>query len=241
MTNTLVLEDPAAAASERIAEVVRTGGQVALSGGSTPRPAYERLAAMELDWSSSTLWFSDERCVPPDDRQSNFRLVRETLLDRLAGDAPDVRRIRGEQGPHLAAAEYERELRGAFGDRPPALDLVLLGLGPDGHFASLFPGQPALEERERLVVGVERPARPPLVPRVTLTLPTINAAREVVFLVTGEDKAEAVGRAFGTDADPEAPARLVAPAGGLTVLLDAPAARRLQPPRGPAQSQSKTP
>ena len=104
---------------------------------------------------------------------------------------------------------------------------------PDGHFASLFPGQPALEERERLVVGVERPGRPPRVARVTLTLPAINAAREVVFLVTGEDKAEAVERAFGNGADPGAPARLVAPAsGGLTVLLDAVAARRLQPPPG---------
>src|SRR5213596_3627412 len=98
---------------------------------------------MELDWSSSTLWFSDERCVPADDQRSNFRLVREALLDRMRGDAPEVRRIRGELGPHPAAADYERDLRGAFGDRPPALDLVLLGLGPDGHFASLFPEQPA--------------------------------------------------------------------------------------------------
>lgn len=233
MANTLVLEDPAAAAAERLAEVVRAGGQIAVSGGSTPRPAYERLAAMELDWSSSTLWFSDERCVLPDDPRSNFRLVREALLDRMRAGAPEVRRIRGEQGPHPAAAEYEYELREAFGDRPPALDLVLLGLGPDGHFASLFPGQPALEERERLVVGVERPGHPPLVARVTLTLPAINAAREVVFLVTGEDKAEAVERAFGNRADPGAPATLVAPASGsLTVLLDANAARRLQPPPG---------
>jgi 6-phosphogluconolactonase len=233
LINTLVLEDPAAAAAARLAEVVRAGGQIALSGGSTPRPAYERLAAMELDWSSCTLWFSDERCVPPDDRRSNYRLVREVLLDRLRGDAPEVRRIRGEEGPHPAAAEYERELREAFGDRPTALDLVLLGLGPDGHFASLFPGQPALEEHERLVVGVERPSRPPLVARVTLTLPAINAAREVVFLVTGEDKAEAVERAFSNRADPGAPATLVAPTSGrLTVLLDAAAARRLRQSRG---------
>jgi 6-phosphogluconolactonase len=233
LTNTLVLEDPAAAAAARLAEVVRAGGQIALSGGSTPPPAYEWLAAMELDWSSCTLWLSDERCVPPDDRRSNYRLVREVLLDRLRGDAPEVRRIRGEEGPHPAAAEYERELGEAFGDRPPALDLVLLGLGPDGHFASLFPGQPALEERQRLVVGVERPSRPPLVAHVTLTLPAINAAREVVFLVTGEDKAEAVERAFSNRADPGAPATLVAPTSGrLTVLLDAAAARRLRQSRG---------
>ena len=225
---TLVVEDPAAVAAERLARAAGEGGQIAFAGGSTPRAAYERLAGMEVEWPACTLWFGDERCVEPDDQRSNFRLVREALLDRLTGPAPQVRRIMGERGPDEAGDAYELELRRAFGEGMPRLDLVLLGLGPDAHCASLFPRQPALEERERLAVGVEQAGLAPWVPRVTLTLPVINAAREVVFLVAGAEKAEAVRRAFAGEPDRDAPASLVAPEPGtLTVLLDAPAAEKL--------------
>jgi 6-phosphogluconolactonase len=228
VTDTLVLEDPAREAAERLAAAVGAGGQIALTGGSTPRQAYERLAAMALDWSGCTLWFGDERCVPPDDERSNFGMFRDALLDRLPGDAPDVRRIPAELGPDEGAAAYERELRQAFGKAIPRFDLVLLGLGPDGHCASLFPGNPALEERERLAVGVARAGLAPWVPRVTLTVPVLNAARQVVFLVTGADKSAAVERAFSGQPDRRTPASLVAPTSGtLTVLLDRSAAQRL--------------
>ena len=207
---------------------MRAGGHVVLSGGSTPRAAYERLASLELDWPQATLWFGDERCVPPDDERSNYRLVREAILDRLAGPPPVVRRIQGELGPEDAADQYERELRGELGQELPRLDFVLLGIGPDAHCASLFPNQRTLEEHERAVVGVDEAGMPPFVPRVTLTLPAINAAREVVFLVAGDDKAEAVARAFA-DPDPSAPASLVAPSpGSLTWLLDPAAAAKLE-------------
>jgi 6-phosphogluconolactonase len=228
VTDTLVLEDPAAEAAERIAAAASAGGQIVLTGGSAPRPAYERLAAMGVDWSGCTLWFGDERCVPPDDERSNFGMVRDALLDRLAGEAVDVRRIAGELGPDEGAAAYERELRQSFGEEIPRFDLLLLGLGPDGHCASLFPGHPALEERERLAVGVARAGLAPWVARVTLTLPVLNAARQVVFLVTGADKAAAVERAFSGQPDPRTPASLVAPTSGtLTVLIDRSAAQRL--------------
>jgi 6-phosphogluconolactonase len=228
-----VVEDPAATAAERIADVVRRGGRhVALAGGSTPRRAYERLAEMDLDWSDAELWLGDERCVPPDHEHSNHRLVEEALVRRIpAGRRPKaLHRIRGELGPHEAADAYEQELRAAFGAAAelPVFDLILLGLGPDAHTASLFPGDPALGERARWVTGVETPGMAPLVSRVTLTLPVLDAAREAVFLISGADKAEAVARAFGDAPDPDAPASLVRPEhGAQTVLLDEPAAARL--------------
>ena len=139
-----------------------------------------------------------------------------------------MHRIQGELGQHEAAEAYEDELRARFGDREPALDLLLLGLGPDGHTASLFPRDEALNERERLVVGVDVPGMAPLVPRVTLTLPVLDAAHEVVFLISGEDKADAAARAFADAPSPDTPAGLVNPRpGALTVLIDAPAAARL--------------
>ncbi len=224
----VIVDDPAAEAAERIAAVVRAGGHVALAGGNTPSASYERLAGMNLDWSACTLWFGDERCVPPDDERSNYGMAREALLDRIERDPPDVRRIPGEEGADAAAGAYERELVTVFGDGPPALDLVLLGIGHDGHTASLFPGQPSLDERERSVVGVEEAGQEPYVPRVTLTLPAINAAREVFFLVVGEGKADPVARAFGAEPSREVPSSLVAPdPGTLTLLLDAAAASKL--------------
>ena len=224
-----VVDDVAGAAAERIAEVVRAGGHIALSGGSTPRAAHERVTQEDLDWSGTTLWFGDDRAVAPDHEHSNYAMAKASLLDRIDGPQPEVHRIPGEFGHEGAARVYEQELHDAFGGHPlPPLDLVLLGIGPDAHVASLFPGDAALGERQRWVVGVETPGMPPLVSRVTVTLPVLNAARDVVFLISGEDKAEAVRRAFGDAPDPNAPASLVRPKDGrLTVLLDPPAAGRL--------------
>ena len=218
-----VLDNPAAAAAERLAE---SSGHVVLTGGSTPRAAYERAAELRPDWSGVDMWFTDERCVPPNNQHSNYGVVARALLDRAEGAA--VHRMQGELGPREGAAAYERELDETFGEAIPAFDLILLGLGPDAHVCSLFPGDDALGERELRVVGVETPGMAPLVPRVTLTLPVVNAARELLFLVTGEDKADAVARAFAGPPDPRAPGSLVTPKNGsLTVLLDSAAAARL--------------
>lgn len=229
-----VLEDPAAAVAEALAAAAGAGRQIVLTGGSTPRAAYERAASLDADWSGASVWFGDERCVAPDHEQSNFGMAKRALLDGLSNGGPRVHRIEGERGPEDGARAYERELREAFGDGTPRFDLILLGLGPDAHCASLFPRADALGEQERLAVGVNTPGMAPLVPRVTLTLPVLDAAREVVFLVAGEDKAEAVRRAFASPPDPDAPASLVAPVDGpLTVLLDEAAASRLPPERRP--------
>lgn len=225
----VVSDDPAEEAAERLMEAAQAGGHVALAGGSTPRRAYERAAAMGGSWAGATLWFGDERCVAPGHEHSNFTMVSESLIDRLEGAQPAVERMRGEDGPEDGARDYEARLREAFGDGAVSLDLVLLGLGPDAHTASLFPGDGALGVRDRLVAGVETPGMAPLVPRITLTLGAINAARDVVFLVAGEDKAEAVARAFSGPADPGAPASLVAPeSGSLTLLVDDDAAEMLE-------------
>ena len=223
-----VVEDPAAVVAAMIVEAAGAGRPIVLTGGSTPKLAYELAAEMDADWSRATFWFGDERCVPPEHEHSNYGMAAKALLSKIQPAA--VERMRGELGPEAGARDYEARLRDAFGDGIPELDLLLLGLGPDAHTASLFPGDAAVGERERHVVGVETPGMAPLVARVTLTLPVINAAREVVFLVTGEDKAEAVARAFGgLRPGPEAPASLVRPAPGtLTVLLDAAAAKHLR-------------
>lgn len=223
-----VVDDVAGAAAQRIATAVRAGGHIALSGGSTPRAAHERVAQLDLDWTRTTLWFGDERAVGPDHEHSNYAMAKASLLDRIPGGQPEVHRIRGELGHRQAADAYQARLHEVFGDGPPRIDLLLLGLGPDAHCASLFPGDAALGERERLAVGVEVPGMAPLVSRVTVTLPVLNAACEVVFLISGEDKSEAVARAFGDAPDPGAPAGLVRPdPGKLTVLVDPAAAARL--------------
>ena len=222
-----VVDDPAQAGAEPLAKVASAGGHIALSGGSTPRKAYERAAELGADWAGATLWFGDDRCVPSDHEHSNYRMAREALLDRL-DPGPEVHRIKGELGPRDAADDYELALRDAFDGHTPRLDLALMGLGPDLHTASLFPGKPAVEETRRLAVGVEEPGMEPYVARVTLTLPVFNAASEVVFLVTGADKADAVAGAFGGEPRPEAPASLVRPEDGRLVLLcDAGAAAKL--------------
>jgi 6-phosphogluconolactonase len=225
-----VVDDPAGPASELLAEAAGKGGHVVVTGGSTPRAAYERASGLLDDWSAVELWFSDERCVPPDHEHSNYGMVKAALLDRIEGRAPGVHRMEGELGPQAGADRYEEEMAAAgFGESPPAFDLMLLGLGPDAHVCSLFPGDPALGERERRVVGVETPGMAPLVSRITLTLPVVNRARRIVVLVTGEDKAEAVRRAFSGAPDPAAPGSLVQPeSGSLEVLLDPAAASQLE-------------
>jgi 6-phosphogluconolactonase len=226
-----VLDDPAAPCAEMLAEAARDGSHIALTGGSTPKRAYEQAAELEQDWSGAKLWWGDDRCVPPDDELSNYRMAKEALLDRLPPDgSPEVHRIPGERGPHAGAEDYEREMRSAFGEQTPRLDFLLLGLGPDAHVASLYPGQGTLDVRDGVAVGVEEAGWKPYVPRVSLTLPVLNAARQIVFLVAGEDKAGAVERCFGPDVEPnrDAPGSMVRPVDGeLILLLDEPAASRL--------------
>jgi 6-phosphogluconolactonase len=230
--NIEVLEDPARACAAMLVSAAVGGGDLVLAGGSTPRAAYGEFAdvvrAVGLNLSRVTLWFGDERCVPPEDQLSNYGMVKRALLDPLAGvTEPVVWRIRGELGPSEAADEYEHELREAG---PPEFDLVLLGIGSDGHTASLFPGQESLAERSRLVVGVEQAGLEPFVRRVSLTLPALASSRQVVFLIAGESKAQAVALAFGPDAkpDPHVPCSMLPPlAKETTVLLDPAAAARL--------------
>ena len=212
-----VLDDPAEEAAQVLAGAT---GHLALTGGSTPRAAYERTAELREDWSGVDVWFTDERCVPPDHEHSNFGMADRALLSRAEGAT--VHRMRGELGPEDGASAYENELA-EFG--PAALDLMLLGVGPDAHICSLFPGDDTLAERERRAVGVETPGMAPLVSRITLTLPVVNASRQIVFLIAGEDKAEAVQRVFAGPPDPRAPGSLVE--GNVIALLDSAAAARL--------------
>lgn len=202
-------------AAELLAEAAARGGHIALSGGSTPGPACQLAAKLQPDWSSTELWFADERCVAPEDERSNYRLVKERLLDFLERPPAVEHRVFGELPPEQAAERYDSELEGV------GLDLVMLGIGPDGHTASLFPNDAALQERERRAVAVHRPD----VDRVTMTLPVLRGAATVVFLVLGRDKAAAVARAFGDITDPATPASLVRSDTGVTyAFLDRAAA-----------------
>ena len=214
----------ASAAATRISE--RGRFVVALSGGSTPGPTYERLAsepfASRVDWPRVHVFWGDERCVPPDHPDSNSRMTSEALLDHVPIPRENVHRIRGELEPHEAATLYRRELAGVLGEGG-RIDLVVLGLGTDGHTASLFPNTMALEERDLGVIAVRVGKLATW--RVTLTLPIINAAREVVFLVSGAGKAGVLARVRAGEA---LPAGLVQPQGGkLTWLVDRDAAKGL--------------
>jgi 6-phosphogluconolactonase len=215
-------EDAATHVAQLLANAAAAGEEVALTGGSTPGRAYELAAELEPDWSRAGVWWGDERCVPPDDERSNFGLAKQTLLDRLKAQPRRLARIRGEDEPTAAAAAYERELAGT------RLDFVLLGLGPDGHVASLFPNSPGLDERERLVIPAEAGLEP-YVERVTLTPPPLRASRLIVFLVSGETKADAVARALAGPPDPAVPGSLIRSEGGETrAVLDRAAAARLR-------------
>ena len=229
MMDVRVVADPAAAVADLLLDVACAGGHIALSGGSTPQRAYELTSHSDADMSAATLWLGDERIVPEDDERSNLRMVRTALTDRVPEERrPRLMPVDTTLGHDAAAAAYESLLREQLGNHP-RLDLALMGLGPDGHTASLFPGKPAMQENHRLAVGVPEAGMEPMVARMTLTLPLFNTAREVVFLVAGSDKAEAVRRAFGTPPDETAPAAHVRPgAGKLMLVLDEPAAAELQ-------------
>lgn len=216
-------------------DAVRRQGRctVALSGGATPQALHARLAevaAARLRVLPIEYFFGDERCVAPDDPESNYGMARTSLF-RPAG-IPDARihRMPGEQGPDDGSRQYEAAVRQAFGEVPwPRFDLILLGLGDDGHTASLFPRAPQLAERHRLVVGATSPKG--VKGRITFTVPLINAAHTVLFLVSGAGKAEAVSTVLDdAAADPqEYPAKLIQPSGGRLIwILDRAAARALK-------------
>ena len=212
----------------RAALAARDRATIAVSGGSTPVRTYELLAAdRTLADERIEIYFADERCVPPDDHASNYRLVAAAL-----GDTGNLRRIRGEIDPDAAAAEYEQALRQRFATTLPEFDLILLGAGPDGHTASLFPGEPEVQERERWVVATRR--QHAWVRRVSLTLPVLNAAREAVFLIAGADKAKAVATILSGGDSPAA--RVL----GARLLLDEAAAGAGTPPQ-PKGKRAKPP
>jgi 6-phosphogluconolactonase len=206
------------------AEAISRSGRfaVALSGGSTPAALYRLLASPEfrerVDWSRVHFFWGDERCVPPDHQDSNFRMTRETLLDAIQAPSENIHRIVGELEPAAAAAGYEAELRRFFGAQIPRFELVLLGLGEDGHTASLFPNSSALDERQRWVAATY--VQKLRSHRVTLTVPVLNAAAQVVFLVAGASKAEIVKEILRPDRDPSLfPAARIQPSNGILTWL----------------------
>jgi 6-phosphogluconolactonase len=233
MTSVFVADSAEAAAREAAsrlrgaiaqAQTVRGAAHVAIAGGTTPRRTYELLAADVDDWTGVEVWFGDERAVGPDDPESNFRMASETLL--ADGRGPEVHRIEGERGPEQAAAAYAQELeqRIPAENGLPVLDLALQGLGPDGHTASLFPGNPAVQAAGVCVAVHDAPKPPP--DRITLTVPVLEAARSIVFLATGAEKADAV-RGLLAGPSPDVPASLL---GGerTEVIVD----REAAPPDG---------
>ena len=219
-------------ATQAIAE--RGRFTVALAGGGTPRPIYARLAASDyagrIDWLRVHIFFGDERCVPPDDPRSNYRMAREALLDYLPLPPANIHRILGEDDPALAALAYEQDLQRSFRtSSAPSFDLICLGMGDNGHTASLFPGTAALREQVRWVVPQYVEVMQTW--RVTFTAPLINAARHVIFLVEGAAKAEMLWRVLEGPYQPDVlPAQLIQPVTGqLDWLVDTAAAARIQP------------
>lgn len=212
---------------------------VCLSGGSSPKGFYELLVGpdyrIRLDWNKIHFFWGDERCVPPGDPDSNYRMAREFLLDHLPVPTANIHRIHGEMQRDDAALEYENKLKAFFQTSSPSpkvdtFDLAFLGVGEDGHTASLFPGSPALKAHDRWVIGVEHSTPPaPLVDRISLTLPVINASRKVVFLVLGAGKADIITQLLSPVAGRSPlPANLVQPHDGEAIwLLDAAAASGL--------------
>jgi 6-phosphogluconolactonase len=231
-----VVEDPARGCAALMVGAVIGGGHIVLTGGSTPRAAYqhfvEAVGTVGIDLSRTHLWMGDERCVDPDDDRANYAMIKESLLDPLgAGNQPIMHRMKGELGPDRGADDYQRELAQYGPPVPPKFDLVLLGIGPDGHCASLFPNQDTLMERARMVVAVPMAGLEPFIPRITMTLPTLATGRHIVFLATGAAKADAIAAAFGPGADPDpaTPASLLAPKAELiTVLADDAAAAHVR-------------
>ena len=242
--------DPAALARhaaqyfvEMAGEAVERHGRarVALSGGATPKAAFELLAdpaqpwRNRMPWQALDLYWVDERSVPPDHADSNYRMTREALLDHVPLRPEQIHRIEGELEPQAAAARYESELRNSFrleGAEIPRFDLVALGLGSDGHTASLFPHTEALNEMSSLVAANFVPQKDAW--RITLTWPVINHARSIFFLVSGEDKAAVLREVLLGPRDPERlPSQLIWPSSGiLTFILDKAAAALLPATNG---------
>lgn len=220
------------------AMVARDRFCVALSGGSTPRAMYSQLSSGEfnaqVDWNCVHVFWSDERCVPPDHAESNYRMAQEAWLDRAPIPPGQVHRVHGEAEPEQAAADYERDLRSFFGHGAPRFDLVLLGLGEDGHTASIFPGAPAIHEQARWVMPVAHTTPPlpraPRVSRVTLTPVVLNASAVVAFMVTGASKAACLAQVLNGPYQPDVqPAQIVQPSSGrLLWLIDQAAAIELK-------------
>jgi 6-phosphogluconolactonase len=214
------------AAREIAEQIERARGErgvahVALSGGTTPERTHEVLAGVVEDWGGIEVWFADERCVGPEDPESNYLMVRKTLLEQIAGAPPVVHRMEGELGPEAGAERYTKELRGAVAlgeEGVPVLDVVVLGIGPDGHVASLFPGAPTLDAGEEAVcLGVRNSPKPPP-ERITLSLAVLRAARRCVLPATGAGKRDAVQEALG-EAGQHVPASLLRRE-RLTMILD---------------------
>ncbi len=235
----IIFDDPKSLAeaaardfAERAAAAISARGRfaAALAGGSTPKATYETLArdcADEIEWGKIHIFIGDERTVPPDHDDSNFRMANEALLARVP--IGSVHRMRGELDPEDAAREYEADLRNFFGDAP-RFDLIHLGIGGDGHTASLFPRTEALDITDRLVVA--NPVEKLGTVRLTLTAPVINASRAVVFLVAGEGKAEALAEILEGDAEArDYPSKLIQPGdGGPEWMVDRSAAGLLDCP-----------
>lgn len=218
----------------RCAQALARSGRfsAALSGGSTPRRMLGELARRPLDWRCVHLFFSDERCVPPTDEASNYRMAYDALISKVVIPEENVHRIRGERPPHDAAADYRRQLEAFFGGASTPFDIVFLGLGPDGHTASLFPGAKALDDASGSPVAAT--TAPPGVPspgRVSLTYTGIDAGKRIVFLVEGPEKTDVVARVLQGPYTPAVlPAQGVAPRDGTVLwLLDRDAAAALGP------------
>lgn len=213
--------------------VTRGRFTIALSGGNTPGKLYGLLASepynSQIDWQLVDIFWSDERCVPPDDPESNYFMAHEVLLSRISIPVAQVHRMPADQFNRDAASlTYTQEMQRAFSTNGiPDFDLLQLGMGPEGHTASLFPHQPSLYERERLVMPVTVPKPPP--DRLTFTPPILNAARHVLFLATGADKADALRAVIeGPDNPDEYPAQIVRPPNGeVTWMVDSAIAQKI--------------
>lgn len=219
-----------------VTEAIANHGRftIALSGGSTPKALYSLLGnepyRSQIDWALVEIFWSDERCVPPDSSDSNYQLAQEVLLSKIPIAANQVHRMPADKADRdVASQEYTQEMQRVFGTEGiPSFDLLQLGMGPEGHTASLFPHQASLHEQQRLVMPVNVPKPPP--PRLTFTPPLLNAARHVLFLVTGSEKADALHAVLEGSYQPEEyPAQIVRPPHGeVTWMLDTAAAGKLQ-------------
>ncbi len=227
------------ASSVAAAANARGIARVAISGGTTPKAMFGLLAdpaqpfASQVPWDKVDLYWVDERCVPPDDAESNYRMTREALLSKVPLPAGQIHRMEGELEPEVAAARYEAAIRNGFkleGAQTPTFDLVMLGMGDDGHTASLFPHTEALNDMTHIVVANHVPQKDTW--RITLTWPVINQGREVAFLIEGEKKAQVLQEVFQGPYQPETyPSQIIRPASGkLTLLLDTAAAAKLPEP-----------